>query len=85
MVNQNTKHQMATNEPTETNPKKGPNDFIRYSGMATKMAVVILLGVMGGQKLDEKVGTKSPWFTIAFSLISVAIAIYIVIKDTSPK
>lgn len=62
---------------------KSPNDFLRYSGMATKMAIVILAGVMGGQYLDEKSGNKSPWYTIVFSLLSVAIAIYIVIKDTS--
>jgi F0F1-type ATP synthase assembly protein I len=53
--------------------------------MATKMAVVILLGVLGGQKLDEKLQTKTPWFTIVLSLVSVAIAIYIVISDTSKK
>lgn len=62
-----------------------PNDFYRYTGMAIKMAVVILIGVMGGQKLDEKTGTQSPWFTIGLSLLSVGVAIYIVIADTRPK
>lgn len=47
-----------------------------------KMAIVILLGVFGGQKLDEAASTQSPWYTILFSLLSVAIAIYIVISDT---
>ncbi len=51
--------------------------------MALKMGVVIFAGVMGGQKLDEKLGTKSPWFTIVLSLIGVAVAIYIVISDTN--
>ncbi len=62
-----------------------PNDFYRYTGMAIKMAVVMLLGVMGGQKLDEKTGNKSPWFTIGLSLLSVGVAIYIVISDTRQK
>ena len=73
---------MSKNEPTSTNNKR-PNDALKYTGMATKMAVVIFLGVMGGQKLDDKLQTESPWYTIIFSLLSVAIAIYIVIKDTS--
>ncbi len=75
---------MAEKEPTKSSQKR-PNDFYRYTGMAMKMGVVIFLGVMGGQKLDEKVGTKSPWFTIVLSLLSVGVAIYIVIKDTSQK
>ena len=83
-ANHNNRSQMAKSKPTKTNSER-PNDFYRYTGMAMKMAVVILLGVMGGQKLDEKVGTKSPWFTIALSLASVAVAIYIVITDTSKK
>jgi F0F1-type ATP synthase assembly protein I len=51
--------------------------------MAIKMGIVILAGVMGGQYLDEKYQNESPWITIVLSLVSVAIAIYIVIKDTS--
>jgi len=51
--------------------------------MAIKMGVVILAGVMGGQYLDEKYQNESPWITIVLSLASVAVAIYIVIKDTS--
>lgn len=62
---------------------KPPNDFYRYTGMAIKMAVVILIGVFGGQKLDESTSNQSPWYTIVFSLLSVAIAIYIVISDTN--
>ncbi|MCA1763153.1 MAG: AtpZ/AtpI family protein, partial [Flavobacteriales bacterium] len=44
--------------------------------MALKMAVVILAGVMGGQKLDENTGNDKPWYTIVLSLFSVAVAIY---------
>ncbi len=73
---------MATKPPNKPTKRNRPNDFYRYTGMAMKMAIVILAGVMGGQKLDEKYQTESPWFTIVLSLLSVAIAIYIVIKDT---
>lgn len=50
--------------------------------MAIKMAVVIMAGVWGGQKLDENFGNQKPWYTIVLSLVSVAVAIYIVISDT---
>jgi uncharacterized membrane protein YfcA len=49
--------------------------------MATKMAVIILAGVWFGRWLDE--GRSFPVFTLVFSLLSVAMAIYVVIKDTS--
>lgn len=77
---------MPENEPNKTKPsKKNYSEAYRYTGMATKMAVVILIGVLGGQKLDEKLNTQTPWFTIVLSLVSVAAAIYIVISDTSKK
>jgi F0F1-type ATP synthase assembly protein I len=50
--------------------------------MAAKMIVVILIGVWGGQKLDIMLLNKVPWFTLLLSLVSVAAAIYIVIRDT---
>jgi membrane protein DedA with SNARE-associated domain len=62
--------------------QKLPSDFIRYSGMAAKMAIVILAGVFGGQKLDYAQQNEKPIFTIIFSLASVAVAIYIVIRET---
>jgi uncharacterized membrane protein YfcA len=49
--------------------------------MATKMAVVILAGVYFGRWLDKE--RDFPLFTLIFSIVSVAVAIYIVIKDTS--
>lgn len=77
---------MATNEETpkkNEKPKKKerPNEFLRYSGMATQMAVVILAGVWFGRWLDN--GNEFPLFTLIFALLAVAIAIYIVIKETS--
>jgi len=69
------------------NQKKGssknPNDALKYSGMAVKMAVAIAAGVFGGQYLDEKLGNATPWMTIVLSLVGVAVAIYFVITDTS--
>jgi len=45
------------------------------------MGVVITAGVFGGKYADEFFGFKFPVLTVILSLLSVAIAIYIVIKD----
>jgi hypothetical protein len=67
-------------------PKKPPiNDYARYSGMGIQMLVIIGLGTYGGIKLDELLKIKFPVFTIVCSLASVALAIYVVIKDLLKK
>lgn len=52
--------------------------------MAIQMAVIILIGVFGGYKLDQWVNT-TPLFTVVLSLLSVIIAIYLVVKDLLRK
>lgn len=49
--------------------------------MAFEMMFIIALGVFGGYKLDQVLHT-APLFTIICSLAGVAVAFYIVIKDT---
>lgn len=56
----------------------------RYTGIAFEMFFVILAGVFGGIKLDERLDT-SPIFTAIFALIAVLAAIYLVIKDLIRK
>lgn len=69
--------------PSQKKGKGNPNEALKYSGMAIKMAVVIAAGVFGGQYFDEKMNNASPWMTIILSLVGVAAAIYFVITDTS--
>ena len=45
------------------------------------MGAIIAVGVLGGKKLDEWLGLETPIFTLVLSLVSVAGAIYISIKD----
>jgi hypothetical protein len=45
------------------------------------MAIVILAGTFGGYKLDGKLKLKFPVFTIVLSLLSVALALFMVIKE----
>jgi hypothetical protein len=51
--------------------------------MALQMALIIGLGVFGGQALDEKLNKEFPLFTLIFSILAVALAMYMVIKDLS--
>ena len=66
---------------TDPDPeKKNPNAALKYTGIGFQMLAVIGLGVFGGIKLDEYLHT-APIFTIVLSLLSIAIGIYIAIKD----
>jgi hypothetical protein len=44
------------------------------------MAAIILAGVYAGIKLDEYVAWQVPVFTLLFSIIASALAIYVIIK-----
>lgn len=65
----------------EKKEEKQPNHFLKYTGMAAQMAITILIGVFGGIKIDEYLELQTPIFTLIFSLLAVAAAMYFVIKD----
>jgi len=46
------------------------------------MAIAILGGVYLGKYIDEKLALETPIFTLILSLIGLALAIVIIIKDT---
>ena len=62
--------------------KSLPNTLIKYSGMSTKIALAILAGVYGGKYLDEKWNLETPIFTLILSMVGLALALYIIIKET---
>lgn len=66
----------------EKSKKKLPESLIKYSGMSTKIALAILAGVYGGKYLDEHWGFETPIFTLILSMLGLALALYIIIKDT---
>ncbi len=49
--------------------------------MALQMGVVIGLAAWGGKKLDAHYQNSKPIFTIVLSLIGIAAALYLVLKD----
>ena len=55
--------------------------YQRFIGAAFQMLVTILLGVWLGQCLDGYFALQQPWCTIGFSLGSIAISLYALIKS----
>jgi uncharacterized membrane protein len=64
-------------------PKKQAslNSYMKYSGIAFQMIVIILIGVFGGMKLDKWLKPRLPIFTAVLSAVAVVIAIYFSIKE----
>ena len=59
-------------------------NYARYTSIGIQMFVIIFLGVFGGYKLDQYIGT-APLFVIIFSFAGVTLAIYYAIKDLIRK
>ena len=73
---------MQKNQNNKEGDRKPPlYNYAKYSGIAFQMVAIILIGVFGGVKLDEYLQLGFPVFTVVFSLLSVFLAIYYVIKD----
>jgi len=70
---------LQKNKMNTDQKKRQLNSYTRYSGMGFQMLVIILIGVFGGYKLDQWLGTR-PILVIILSLISVIIAIYSVAR-----
>ena len=62
-------------------PQEPLKDYAKYSSLAIQMGVVIGGGCYGGYKLDEYFKNETPVFTIILSLVSIAIAMYLILKD----
>lgn len=61
--------------------KRQLNDYAKYSSIAFQMVFVIAAGVFGGYKLDKWLDNSIPIFLIVLSLIGLAAAIYLAVKD----
>ena len=74
-------------EPVSQKPQKPPRSdgFLRYAGMATQMAVTIGLGVWAGLALDERLPNGMHLWTLALSLLSVGVAMYLAIRDLNRR
>jgi len=66
-------------------PKKNYNAYVKYSSIAVQMGLIVVAGTFGGYKLDKLFSLRFPIFTLVLSLGSVALAIYLAIKDFIKK
>ena len=57
--------------------------YARYTTIAFKMIAIVVLGTLGGLKLDEVLELSIPIFTLVCALASVALAMYVIIRDVS--
>ena len=68
-------------------PRKGkkkqqqPNAILRYSGMATQMAIIIVLFMFGGMWLDDHFNTEKGYYTAGLTVFGVILSVYSMIKD----
>ena len=61
--------------------EKQPNSFYKYTGMATKMLVIVLVFTFGGVKLDEYTNMNFSLFTLIGALSGSVLGIYSMIRD----
>ena len=55
--------------------------YMKYSGMAIQMGIIILIGAFIGKKLDAYFQTERPYLTSLFALIAIFAALYLSLKD----
>lgn len=56
--------------------------WLSLTGIAVQMGVIIYLGAWFGQWLDEKYEPEGNTYTVFFTLVAVAISMYLVVKQT---
>lgn len=77
------KHPITDSEEEDllTQGKAASNVYLKYSGMAFQMGIIILVGALLGRKLDSYFHSSKPWFTVALSLLAIFAALYTTLKD----
>ena len=76
---------MPDNQEKSNGKKKQPNAFLKYSSMATQMAVIIVIFAYSGIKLDEYYQNEIAYLTGLLTILGVLIAMYFMIKDLIKK
>jgi F0F1-type ATP synthase assembly protein I len=69
------------NDSGQNDKKKQLNTYAKISSAVIQMAVVITLGAYFGQWLDENQAHHTPVWTIVFSLLGIALGLYLVIRE----
>lgn len=72
-----------TDKP-ERNPRQ-VNQYLKYSGMAFTLFILLGIAAWLGQWLDKKMATPQPYFTIILILLFMGGFFYRLVKDLSRK
>ncbi|MFM7218106.1 MAG: AtpZ/AtpI family protein [Bacteroidota bacterium] len=54
---------------------------MKYASMGTQLFVIMAVFTFGGYYLDRYLGMNIPVFTLSLSLIGIAAAFYLTLKD----
>ncbi len=65
------------------NDKKGIRRWAILSGIGIQMGVIIFLFVKGGVWIDSTYNHSEKLFTIIFTLLGVAVSLFLVLKQTN--
>lgn len=72
---------MMKNEKPSKKPNSSLSQYARFSGVAVQMGVIIGVSAWGGKKLDAHFNLNKPYLTIVCSLLGVALALYLIIRE----
>ncbi|MCZ6901021.1 MAG: AtpZ/AtpI family protein [Bacteroidetes bacterium] len=61
--------------------KRSQPNFLKYTGLAFQMLLVIGIATWGGWELDQYLGFEFPLFTLLLSITSIVGLIYKLIKS----
>ena len=61
--------------------RKKSHDYLKYSGMAFEMAIIMALFTFGGSKLDGFFETEKNYFTILGALLGTGISLVYTLRD----
>jgi len=60
---------------------KPSGKFLILTGIAMQMGITIFAGAYFGKYLDEQYPSSKKWFTMLFTILSMGVSIYLVLKQ----
>lgn len=60
--------------------KKRVNNYVKFSGIALQMGIVITIAALGGDWLDEKQENEFPIWTLVLTLVAIFGSLYQIIS-----
>ena len=61
------------------------NAYMKYSGIGLQMFIIIILGILGGMKLNSYFGFEKPYITAISALFSVILSMIYAVRQVTKK